>query len=324
MLKIQFIMKYCLFLFLTMGLLSLSSCTKDAEQVNNDYVKGKNRFTTLIDGDEREYFVSVPNSYDGNTAFPVVFMLHGTGGDGERFYNISGWKELGEIENIITVFPSSWRYCIKDDGKTKNITKWNITPDCEWYFCRGETGKDDIHFLNTVISELTERFNIDSKRIYLVGFSNGGQMAAKCAIEMGNVLAAVAENAGSFIIDTIYSPVRKLPVLFQVGNEDFGPGVTNPPIELSSFDSLLQTPGNVYYRIKTAHVRNFGLDSIFTISGNNQTVSIADFHSQNSNETNVFKMVFVEGLSHQYPNGKNHWMNGAKVQWEWFKQYTLP
>jgi hypothetical protein len=28
-------------------------------------------------------------------ATPVVFMLHGTSGGGEKFYNISGWKEVG-------------------------------------------------------------------------------------------------------------------------------------------------------------------------------------------------------------------------------------
>ena len=29
-------------------------------------------------------------------ASPVAFMFHGTGGDGEKFYNISGWKEKAD------------------------------------------------------------------------------------------------------------------------------------------------------------------------------------------------------------------------------------
>ncbi|OWY22725.1 hypothetical protein C7N43_22635 [Sphingobacteriales bacterium UPWRP_1] len=73
---------------------------------------GKNRFVTNVDGFNREYYVHVPLSYTPNSAIPVVFMLHGTSGDGDKFYNTSWWKEVGEAENILTVFPSSWQHCI--------------------------------------------------------------------------------------------------------------------------------------------------------------------------------------------------------------------
>ncbi|MEZ4893770.1 MAG: hypothetical protein R2778_12245 [Saprospiraceae bacterium] len=53
---------------------------------------------------------------------------------------------------------------------------------------------------------------------YLVGFSNGGAMAAKCAVEMSDVLATVVESASSpFYLDSVtYTPKRKLPVTFQI------------------------------------------------------------------------------------------------------------
>ena len=157
----------------------LESCSKDAD--NNDpkkeYVKGKNRFTLLIDGDEREFFVHVPSGYTGNTSVEVVFMLHGTSGNGEEFYDKSGWKEVGELNNVITVFPSSWRYCIFTGGEQKVTTKWNSQP-ADWTFCAGQKPRDDIHFLKSIIQSLNAKFNINNKKIYLVGFSNGGQMAA--------------------------------------------------------------------------------------------------------------------------------------------------
>ncbi len=67
------------------------------------FTVGRNNFTTTFSGDTREYIVSVPASYDGLTPIPVVFMLHGSSGDGLRFYNHSGWKELGETQRILTV-----------------------------------------------------------------------------------------------------------------------------------------------------------------------------------------------------------------------------
>jgi len=296
---------------------------KDPEQ----YVAGKNRFTTLIDGVEREYYVHVPAGYSPNTATPVVFMLHGTGGNGEEFYTGSGWKEVGETDNILTVFPSALRYCITEDGETKNITKWNSQPT-EWAFCAGEKPADDIQFFRTIIAELSATFNVNSKKIYVVGFSNGGQMAAKCSISMSDVLAAIVESAASFAFDSTYQPLRKLPVTFQVGNEDYGPGNEGPAITLSLLDTLISTPdlalrGGKHYRIANAHIKSFGLDPNFTISGDTNSVSIATYKSLTGDPDKSFRYVFVKGLKHAYPNGTSHPLEAAVLNWAWLKQYTL-
>jgi polyhydroxybutyrate depolymerase len=292
----------------------------------NVFKRGKNRYTTIVDGDEREYYVHVPREYNNLQPTPVVFMLHGTTGTGDIFYNISGWKEVGDDENIITVFPSSWKYLINDGGEIKHQTKWNVTPDCEWTLLPGQTGRDDIKFLRKIILELRLRFNVDTNRVYLEGFSNGGQMAAKCAIEMSDKFAAIAENAGSFYLNNItYNPHRKLPILFQIGNEDFGPGVALAPVDLSLFDTLLRTPGNFYYNVKWAHIRNFQLDSVYTLTGNDFSARVADFHGPVLTDTlNVFKMVYVKGLRHIFPNGENHWMEAARSHWIWMRRYRKP
>lgn len=313
---------------------SIFSCSKTTDEtltpLTPTSVKGKNRFTTNIDGDVREYYVHVPQSYDGSTAVPVVFMLHGTGGNGEEFYNKPGsWRDLGEDENIITVFPSSWRYCVNDNGEIKNTTKWNTTPDADFTFCPGQTGRNDIKFLATILAECSARFKIDNKRIYLAGFSNGGQMAAKCAIEMSDKFAAIAENAASFYLDTTYIPKRKLPLLFQIGNEDYGHGNTGPVMPLGKLDTILRTPGLPYLagrinRIANNHVKNFGINPNFTITGDTNSVSIATYKSLTPGSVNDFKVSLVKGMGHIYPNGDNHWMNAARVQWTWFKQYSLP
>lgn len=322
-----------LLLLVLFAVLLFSSCNKTDEEMLTPIsaipVKGKNRFTTNIDGSEREYYVHIPQSYTGTSVVPVVFMLHGTSGDGEKFYNISGWREVGEDENIITVFPSSWRYCINDNGETKNTTKWNVPPDAEFSFCAGQTPRNDIKFLNTIITELNSKYKIDNKRIYLSGFSNGGQMAAKCAIEMSDKFAAIAENAGSFYLDTTYIPKRKLPVLYQTGNEDYGPGNTGPEIPLSKLDTILRTPGLPYLggkinKVANSHIKNFGLSANFTITGDTNSVVMATFKTLNPGNGYDFKLVLVKGLGHQYPNGDNHWMEAARVQWVWFKQYSLP
>ncbi len=291
---------------------------------------GKIRVTTVVDGYLREYFIHIPMSYDGSQVVPLVFMLHGTSGSGETFYDVPGWTDLSETENFIAVFPSSWHYDIIDNGEAKHITKWNITPDADWTFQPGEHGLDDIKFLRKVILEMKANYNIDARRIYLNGFSNGGGMAAKCAVEMSDVLAAVAENAASFYLDTMYFPKRKLPVLFEVGNADYGPGNTGPEVSLALMDTLLSTPnlsylGGKHYRIAHNHIHNFDLNENYNRTGDTNSVMIATYQPNHPGPGTgyEFKFIMVKGLTHEYPNGRNHFYNAPKIHWNWMKQFVL-
>lgn len=304
------------------------SCSKD-EGSGEAYKIGKNRFTLEIQGDTREYYVHVPNAYDASTETPVVFMLHGTSGDGDKFYTTSGWKEVGEANNILTVFPSSWKYCIIDTDGRQTTTKWNVTPDTDFTFCPENNGRDDIAFLRAIIADLQKKFKVNDRRIYLAGFSNGGQMAAKCAIEMSDVFAAIVESAGSYTIDTIYSPKRKIPVLFQIGNDDYGPGnaTLGPSIPLGYLDTLISTPGITlrngrHYFIAQAHIKNFMLDPHFIISGDTNTVAIASYQPALPTDQHEFHFLLIKGLSHSYPNGINHWYKAAENNWGWMKNFS--
>jgi len=285
-------------------------------------VSGKLRMTTVVEGVTREYFLHIPTKYNGNTSVPLVFMLHGTGGDGEKMYETSGWAELAESENFIAIFPSSLKHKIIDGGEYKTIAKWNHTPDADWTFQAGEIEKDDIKFLRRALDEVINMYNIDTKRVYLNGFSNGGSMAAKCSIEMSDVLAAVAASAGSFYLDTTYVPKRKIPVLYQVGNKDYGPGNEGPEVPMIFFDSLISTPGINYkngkfYRVAVNYTNNFGYKKEHKIIGDTNFAVFAYYLPIDMNANREFLYVLVKGLEHNYPN----WAPAR--HWEWMKKYTL-
>ena len=46
----------------------------------------------------------------GGNGRPLVFMFHGTSGDGERFLRISGWREQADATGLVAVFPTGLRY----------------------------------------------------------------------------------------------------------------------------------------------------------------------------------------------------------------------
>ncbi|MBX7177396.1 MAG: hypothetical protein K1X68_11545 [Saprospiraceae bacterium] len=283
-------------------------------------------YNTVVDSVKREYIVHVPSTYDSSKKVPVVFMLHGTSGDGELMYATSGWVEMSNKEGFIAVFPSSLRYRIIDNGEYKTITKWNTQPDADWDFQSGENPKDDVKFLRKVLQEVSTKYSIDVHRVYLNGFSNGGSMAAKCSIEMSDVLAAVCSNASAFFTDTFYTPKRKIPYLFEVGNLDYGPGNVGPeypPVPMNLFDTLISTPGLKYlngkhFRIANNCIRNFSLKSEHSkIVGDTNFALLTTYYPEDPKDTHEFKYIFVKNLGHGYPN----W---APVKhWEWLQQFTL-
>jgi polyhydroxybutyrate depolymerase len=322
-------------IFTKLTFLIISFVLTPGEALNAMYFGNgtKVKVVTKVDGVDREYFIHIPMNYTGSQEVPLVFMLHGTAGDGETFYNAYGWTELADKEGFLAVFPSSGKYRINDNGEIKTITKWNTIPDADWTFVPGEKPLDDIKFLRKIIDEMKSNYKVDAKRIYLNGFSNGGQMAAKCAIEMSDVLAAACSNASAFFLDTIYIPKRKLPYLYEVGNKDYGPGNEGPEfpeVPLSYFDSLISTPGISYlqgkhYKIDNNCVRNFNLKREHTIAGDTSYVMVAT-HQPNKPGPGTgyeFKFIFVKGLSHDYPNGKNHPYDAVTNHWNWMKQFIL-
>jgi poly(3-hydroxybutyrate) depolymerase len=320
------------FLFLVTIILAVLhfSCQKSADEtITPLFVKGKNRFTITVDGAEREYYVHVPNNYTGTSATPVVIMFHGTNQSGEQFYNISGWKEVGDSANILTVFPTAWKYCITDDGVTDNMTKWTEYPG-GFTYCPGNIPKDDIKFMRQMITALKATFNVDAKKIYCAGFSNGSGFSARCAVELSDIFAATVSSGGGSPLpaDTTCNPVRLLPTLLMFGNKD-GKLLKNLGLPANGavpmgFIQLYAAYPGLYSHQPKPFINSFRLNPVPVISGDTNSVAIADYTGISGNPNNVFKMLEIKGMIHEYPNGINHPFKGAAYNWAWFKQFSLP
>lgn len=297
-------------------------CSAEPEQ-SKELTLGKNYCTTEVNGDIREYYVHVPESYDGNDPIPLVYMLHGASGNGDITYRNSGWKEVGEAENFISVFPTAWSYCWikKKNGAVNDTTRWNCFPGL-FEFCQGETPRDDVKFLRQILTELHQELNIDSRKVYMAGFSSGGQMAFRCAVEMSDVIAAVVQSGGTYQIDTSFTPLRNLPIAFELGNKDASWFDSGPYPPLSAFDTLLNNYG-LFKKIVNVHTNTFDFEKNFELTGDENTASIATFKGI-PDQNRTFKFTLVKDLDHSYPNGINAPYIGAEQHWAWMKQYTLP
>jgi polyhydroxybutyrate depolymerase len=75
---------------------------------------------------------------------------------------------------------------------------WNATDAC----CDlDHAGVDDAGYLAGLVDEIDAVANIDPKRVYLVGQSNGGFMSYRMACEHADVVAAIVSLAGATFVE---------------------------------------------------------------------------------------------------------------------------
>lgn len=97
---------------------------------------------------------------------------------------------------------------------------------------------DDVAFIGKLLDDLATVTNVDAKRIYAAGMSNGGMMAYRLAAEMSDRIAAIAPVAGTLALDEV-KPKRPVPVIHFHGTRDGlvpfnAPGAGNPAMRLKS------------------------------------------------------------------------------------------
>jgi polyhydroxybutyrate depolymerase len=142
------------------------------------FVQAQDEAHTLsVDGTERNYLLHVPPSYDAQTPVPLLLMLHGRGGDGERISALTGFSKMADEKNFIVLYP---------DGLDN---QWNYTRDVPGY---NNMTQDDTGFLLALLDEVSSQYSIDEKRIYVAGFSNGGFMTQRLACDAPERFAAFA------------------------------------------------------------------------------------------------------------------------------------
>ncbi len=97
---------------------------------------------------------------------------------------------------------------------------WNATDACCDFY---NTNVDDSGYLRSLVEAIKVEFNIDDRRIYLAGLSNGGFMSYRMACDHADLIAAIVSVAGA----TFYNagdctPTEPVHVLQIHGTNDGG------------------------------------------------------------------------------------------------------
>lgn len=154
----------------------------------------------------RPYQSIVPPQYDPATPMPLVVVLHGYGANGFVQAGYLGLSALARTRGFLLAYPNGTL-------DTTGRLFWNATDAC-CDFAR--TNVDDVAYITAVIDDMSARYRVDARRVFLVGHSNGGFMAHRMACDRPTRIAAFVSLAGAFTNDpmrcTPSAPVAALQV----------------------------------------------------------------------------------------------------------------
>jgi polyhydroxybutyrate depolymerase len=165
---------------------------------------GDHTFSIDVDKRKRDYLVHVPPRYDGSKSYPVVLALHGGTSNAAQMARFSGLSDKADQAGFIVVYP---------DGVGTTFNAGN---------CCGPAMRqkvDDVAFVRALLDDLGKNVQVDPKRVYATGMSNGAMMSYLLASELSDRIAAIAPVAGPMGTDKC-NPKRPVPVLHFHGTDD--------------------------------------------------------------------------------------------------------
>jgi len=116
----------------------------------------------------------------------VIFVLHGSKGSGAAVREQSAYEfdQLADQQGYLVVYPDGfenhWNDCRSSANYTANTQ--NI---------------DDVGFLTALLDSLAGQYGVDRTKVFATGFSNGGHMALRLALEAPELVAGVAPIAAN-------------------------------------------------------------------------------------------------------------------------------
>jgi poly(3-hydroxybutyrate) depolymerase len=131
-------------------------------------------FDIDVDGTAREYILSMPQNYDPQKPYKLIFGFHWRGANAIDIENndFYGLRNIAD-DTAIFVSPDSF-----GDGWTN-------------------TGGEDIAFTVALVNYIKASACVDESRVFSLGFSYGGMMSFAVGCALGDTFRAIAPFAGA-------------------------------------------------------------------------------------------------------------------------------
>lgn len=228
---------------------------------------------------ERQYLAISPID-PGDEPLPVVMVLHGMGVNRADMSHAGNWRQAVSDRNFIAVFPEG------------SLGSWNAGPCCP---PASLVGADDQTFLDRVYDDMQRQFAVDTDRVFLTGFSNGGVMTYSYACARTGLFRAIAPMAGSNLSGCAADV--PLPILHIHGNPD-------PVVPFDGSIALTQILSSEPFPVVTdtlaTWARSNGCTADMATQSIAENVQLHDW--SNCDNDAAVELVEVAGAEHNWPD----------------------
>jgi polyhydroxybutyrate depolymerase len=236
---------------------------------------GLTTHAVMSGGVERVYSSYVPESRT-DQPYPVVVDIHGTGSNPEEELEVSGMARAAEERGFVVILP------IARIPRPNGGARWNIPFD--------EREADDVLYIADLLDDASRRLDLDSRRVFVTGFSGGARLASEVASRLSNRIAALGAVGG---LRAPSGPGRPVPVIAFHGTGD----PVNP----------YEGEGPVYWR--------YGLKEAFErwadrnrCEGLDDTLQVVDgvqcVRSAGCSATSDLQLYVLDGVGHVWPGSQ--------------------
>lgn len=272
-----------------------------------------------FDAISRDYWVYVPSSYNPANPASLVVTLHGMGDNDTNFRNV-GFNLVADTANFIVLVPNAIPF-----NSSNPLVQAVIGGSRTWNSGAGVdvplVGKvvpnseiNDIGFINKMVDITIANYSIDQTRVYVCGFSMGGFMTQRMAIESNGRYAAFATGAGTIGTELVNpNPGRAIPLAHFNGTVD---------------EKVNWQSGNPMFQIYVDSMITFWLDNnncettpIHTVLPFTGFTVEHDLYP-NGDDGSVLEVFKVIGAGHVWLGEPNNISYTAEM-WKFFSRYSF-
>ncbi|MBE7440771.1 MAG: prolyl oligopeptidase family serine peptidase [Spirochaetales bacterium] len=278
----------------------------------------------LHDGLPRRVLLHVP-THKTSTARPLVMVLHGGSGTPENMIRLTRnrFGELADRDGFVVAYPAGYErfwHDLRADGQGRAHVR----------------GIDDVGFLRRLITLAVTKYQVDPRRVFITGISNGGFMSLRAACEMSDVVHGVAAVTAQMPVGSREScrPVRPISVLFVNGTEDPLVPYDGGSVRVFGFDRgrILSTDESLAFWKEQADCQGAPVQRLLADFDPADQTRVEEI-SQSCRAGVRLTLLRIIGGGHTWPGGIPYLserrvgrvskdIDAAAVIWEWFQ--SLP
>jgi len=262
----------------------------------------------VVNGEDRSYILYVPKNLDPVKPAPLIISIHGFADWPANQVETTQWNKMADQYGFIVVYPRGTGFPLH----------WRATSPA--------SAVNDIAFINALIDKLENEHNIDPKRIYADGFSNGGGMTFVLSCELSDRIAAIAGMSGAYLYPwESCQPDRPVPLIAFHGTADpIVPFMGGPSSSFELPFSAIPEWVDLYALHNGCSVDTESLTSTGQVSG-------IRYPGCSENAEVIFYTITNGG--HSWPGSRplpgfivgttNQEVNATRLIWQFFEEHPL-